>query len=293
MIFRAIRPVMASSASCIRTRHIYRRVDVASVAAISGRTTPRTLSMATWASSHEIPANTSTHDYDRIPPDVASLIEEYTQKKQTSSSLQTLMKTGRGDYLGKDGEPRQTQAFLGRMGQRLAKQRILMQDACFLRQEIPIRLAHRIRDLDRVPMMRDMPSVQTVKGIYVQSFLEMVDFPEIKTPEQEQEFARMLGTLYTKHANGKLMIQLCCRCVVVVAVLVMYEYASTILLSLWILPLLSTLANVIIIHLFTHPFTPQPLSSIGKNGPRCLSTPRGCPIGTRAGFGRNRFFVGV
>ena len=42
-----------------------------------------------------------------------------------------------------------------------------------------------------------------VKGIYVQSFLEMVDFPEIKTPEEEQEFARMLETLYTKHANGK------------------------------------------------------------------------------------------
>jgi hypothetical protein len=26
-------------------------------------------------------------------------------------------------------------------------------------------------------MMRDVPSVQTVKGIYVQSFLEVVDFP--------------------------------------------------------------------------------------------------------------------
>ena len=113
------------------------------------------------------------------------------------------MKTGRGDYLGEDGAPRQTQAFLGRMGQRLATQRILIQDACFLRQEIPIRLAHRIRDLDRVPMMRDMPSVQTVKGIYVQSFLEMIDFPEIQTPEEEQKCARMLETLYTKHANGK------------------------------------------------------------------------------------------
>jgi hypothetical protein len=131
---------------------------------------------------------------------VASLIEEYTKKKQTCASLQSLMKTGRGDNL--DGT-RQTEAFLGRMGQRLATQRILIQDACFLRQEIPIRLAHRIRDLDRVPMMRDMPSVQTVKGIYVQSFLEMVDFPVIQTPEDEQEFAGLLETLYTKHANGK------------------------------------------------------------------------------------------
>jgi hypothetical protein len=193
------------------------RMGVA-VAVNSGRTAStlkktRALSTATWASSYEQPANTDTHTYDRIPPDVASLIEEYTQKKQTCASLQTLMKTGRGDYLGKDGEKRQSAAFLGRMGQRLATQRILIQDACFLRQEIPIRLAHRIRDLDRVPMMRDMPSVQTVKGIYVQSFLEMVDFPEIKTPKEEQEFARMLETLYTKHANGKLIIQYshCCN----------------------------------------------------------------------------------
>jgi hypothetical protein len=168
----------------------------------------RTLSTATWASSYEPPT------YDRIPHDVASLIEEYTQKKQTCASLQTLMETGRGDYLGKGdgGAARQTEAFLGRMGQRLATQRILIQDACFLRQEIPIRLAHRIRDLDRVPMMRDMPSVQAVKGIYVNSFLEMVDFPEITTPEEEQKFARMLGTLYTKHANGKLVdtVSRCC-----------------------------------------------------------------------------------
>jgi hypothetical protein len=197
MILRAIN---VASSACIRTRtrHMPHRVGVAVNIA---RTT--SMSTASWSSSYELPAN--NHTYDRIPHDVASLIEEYTQRKQTCASLQTLMKTGRGDDLGKDGAPRQTAAFLGRMGQRLATQRILIKDACFLRQEIPIRLAHRIRDLDRVPMMRDMPSVQTVKGIYVQSFLEMVDFPEITTPDQEQEFARMLGTLYTKHSNGKLV----------------------------------------------------------------------------------------
>jgi hypothetical protein len=166
-------PVASSALTCIRTR-AHHRVGVA--VAVSGSTTsltpttttttPRTLSTASWASSYTPPP--PDHTYDKIPPDVASLIEEYTQKKQTCASLQTLMKTGRGENLGK-GEALQTEAFLGRMGQRLATQRILIQDACFLRQEIPIRLAHRIRDLDRVPMMRDMPSVQTVKGIYVKS----------------------------------------------------------------------------------------------------------------------------
>lgn len=202
MILRAIRPL--ASSACIRRTLAHQRRGVA--VAVSGRTTksttPRTLSTATWASSYELTSN--NHTYDKIPPDVAYLIEEYTQKKQTCASLQTLMKTGRGGHLSEEeGAARQTQAFLGRMGQRLATQRILIQDACFLRQEIPIRLAHRIRDLDRVPMMRDMPSVQMVKGIYVQSFLEMIEFPVIYTPEQEQEFARMLETLYTKHANGE------------------------------------------------------------------------------------------
>jgi hypothetical protein len=210
MILRAIN---TASSACIRTRtgHMPHRLGVAANIAISS-TTPRTLSTATWSSSYELPTN--NHTYDRIPHDVASLIEEYTQKRQTCASLQTLMETG----MGKDGAARQSSAFLGRMGQRLATQRILIQDACFLRQEIPIRLAHRIRDLDRVPMMRDMPSVQTVKGIYVQSFLEMVDFPVIETPDQEQEFARMLGTLYTKHSNGKIVdtvfsllsVMICC-----------------------------------------------------------------------------------
>jgi pyruvate dehydrogenase kinase 2/3/4 len=183
--------------------------------AATGRTTPQT--SRTWSTAAETSTLTSesdlsAHCHDRIPDDVADLIEEYTKKKQTCASLQTLMKTGRGESLSGHTTntdkpnlttPQQTQtpAFLGRMGQRLATQRIIMQDADFLRQEIPIRLAHRIRDLDRVPMMRDMPSVQAVKGIYVQSFLEMVDFPVINTVQEEQEFASMLEALYVKHAN--------------------------------------------------------------------------------------------
>jgi pyruvate dehydrogenase kinase 2/3/4 len=137
--------------------------------------------------------------YDVISPAVTSRIEEYTQREQTSASLQTLMKTGRGEYLGK-AYP-QSQAFMGRMGQRLATQRILLQDAAFLREEIPIRLAHRILDLDRVPMMRDMPSVIAVKNVYANSFMEMTNFPKIQSIYEEEAFAAMLESLYSKHAN--------------------------------------------------------------------------------------------
>jgi hypothetical protein len=42
--------------------------------------------------------------------------------------------------------------------------------ASFLRRELPIRLAHRIQDLERVPYMSGMPSVINVKKLYTQSF---------------------------------------------------------------------------------------------------------------------------
>ena len=41
-----------------------------------------------------------------------------------------------------------------------SRERIFMQMANFIRHEMPIWLVQRIRDLDCVPMMKDMPSVQ-------------------------------------------------------------------------------------------------------------------------------------
>jgi pyruvate dehydrogenase kinase 2/3/4 len=74
--------------------------------------------------------------------------------------------------------------------------------AGFLRHELPIRLAHRIEDLDNVPMMRDMPSVQTVKATYINSLLELVDFEEhISSPALEAEFSVLLQGLYQNHAD--------------------------------------------------------------------------------------------
>ena len=51
-----------------------------------------------------------------------------------------------------------------------------MQVASFLRRELPIRLAHRIQDLQKVPLMKDMESVKVVKQLYIQSFLDLVEF---------------------------------------------------------------------------------------------------------------------
>ena len=63
-------------------------------------------------------------------------------------------------------------------------------------------MAHRIEDLDQVPMMRDMPSVQAVKAIYINSMLELIDFEEhIYSPMLEEEFAVLLEALFQNHSN--------------------------------------------------------------------------------------------
>jgi Mitochondrial branched-chain alpha-ketoacid dehydrogenase kinase len=88
-------------------------------------------------------------------------------------------------------------------GERGEQQKNLAQQlGSFVRQEIPVRLAHRIQDLDEVPSMRDMPSVQNVKGIYVNSFLELLDSPgTLDSPQDENDFARLLHKLYENHSS--------------------------------------------------------------------------------------------
>jgi pyruvate dehydrogenase kinase 2/3/4 len=127
---------------------------------------------------------------------VAELVQEYAKKNQTSASLETLMKTGRGELLGKTYT--EDTSYLNK---HMRTKRILMQVASFIRKEMPIRLACRIQDLDQVPMMRDMPSVQAVKDIYIQSFLELIEQPKIRTPQDERAFASLLENLSTKHSN--------------------------------------------------------------------------------------------
>lgn len=135
-------------------------------------------------------------NYSTLDDHVAELVQEYAKKNQTSASLETLMRTGRGELLGKTYK--EDTSYLDK---HMATERILMQVASFIRKEMPIRLACRIQDLDQVPMMRDMPSVQAVKNTYIQSFLELIEQPKIRTPQHEQAFAGLLENLYIKHSN--------------------------------------------------------------------------------------------
>jgi pyruvate dehydrogenase kinase 2/3/4 len=122
--------------------------------------------------------------------DVSDLINEYASREQTPISLLDLMSIHTT-----------TSPSLGRLGQRLVHERTLMNMADLLQEELPVRLAHRIQDLDSIHMLRDMPSVQQVKSIYISSFLEILQAPQAESPQLEQEFGMLLQNLYHKHSN--------------------------------------------------------------------------------------------
>ncbi len=76
------------------------------------------------------------------------------------------------------------------------------QVAGFLRHELPIRLAHRIQDLERVPFMKEMKSVQQVKELYITSLMELISIDKnISNLQDEEDFAVMLEGIYERHAS--------------------------------------------------------------------------------------------
>ena len=134
--------------------------------------------------------------FEGVPDDVSELINKHANMPQTSVSLQALMRTGRGEYLHKTFEG------VDNVDQHSATNLVLIQVASFLRRELPIRLAHRIQDLEGVPLMREMSSVKEVKELYVKSFLELVDFDEkISNADQEAAFSRLIESIYERHSR--------------------------------------------------------------------------------------------
>lgn len=68
-------------------------------------------------------------------------------------------------------------------------------------------MAHRIQDLERVPHLKDMPSVKEVKQLYTDSLLQLTKFPEkIQTPQQEEDFAVLVEGIYERHS--KVLVQM-------------------------------------------------------------------------------------
>lgn len=85
-------------------------------------------------------------NFQNFNPALEKEVLLYSNKKQTPVSLRSLMETGKGDRL-----EHFDQLMKGRytqQGQPQASQRILIQVACFLHRELPIRLAQRAVKLE-------------------------------------------------------------------------------------------------------------------------------------------------
>jgi len=121
------------------------------------------------------------------------MVEDEAARLQTSVSLQDLMKTGRGERLDMfDAETRERHG---------ATDLVLIQVAGFLKHELPIRLAHRVQDLERVPLFEEMQSVRDVRDLYIKSIIELSNFGDLETPEQEERFAKLVETIYQRHSS--------------------------------------------------------------------------------------------
>ena len=72
-------------------------------------------------------------------------IDLYSKKKQTTVSLKTLMDSGLGNNLN-------TFQYGAMQKSQRASDKVLMQVACFLHRELPVRLAHRATKLEGTPI---------------------------------------------------------------------------------------------------------------------------------------------
>ncbi|EJK65232.1 hypothetical protein THAOC_13938 [Thalassiosira oceanica] len=166
-------------------------------------TATRLFSTATSSSQQAVDCLSLPHD----SPEVMKLVQRQASKPQTSASLETLMKTGRGEYLHKMGGTHgERYAGISTEDESEATPLVLTQVASFLRRELPIRLARRIEDLSRVPLLQDMRSVQQVRELYTTSFLEILSMDKHppsreRQGEWEERFAQVLENVYERHSS--------------------------------------------------------------------------------------------
>lgn len=131
--------------------------------------------------------------------------------------MKMLLDTGTGRLLGKeDGNWRQAPDLPADMGavdgddrRRMARRQI----ASFLRRELPVRFAHRARELSlsRVPYgLGNMPAIQEVKRWYEQSFDEVmaIDPELLEAPgaDGDEAFRNLLDGIYRRHQDTLVMV---------------------------------------------------------------------------------------
>lgn len=116
---------------------------------------------------------------ETVSSSVVADIYKYSFKKQTGVSLKYMMAHG--------AHP---------------TERNLLLSAQFLHQELPIRLAHRVAELENLPFGLSTKSpVLKVRDWYVDSFQDIRAFPPILTKTDELNFTEMISQIKSRHNN--------------------------------------------------------------------------------------------
>lgn len=77
-----------------------------------------------------------------------------------------------------------------------------MKSARYLQAEIPVRIAHRIRDFQNLPfIVACNPYLIEVQNLYLNSFHKLMDLPTISSDEEEVEFTNLLSRLVDEHVH--------------------------------------------------------------------------------------------
>lgn len=81
-------------------------------------------------------------------------------------------------------------------------ERQLILSAQFLHNELPVRLAHRVAELENLPYgLSAKPHVLKVRDWYVESFKELRNFPKVKDVQDEEKLTALLRNIYSRHQN--------------------------------------------------------------------------------------------
>ncbi|KAI7845283.1 hypothetical protein COHA_001126 [Chlorella ohadii] len=116
---------------------------------------------------------------DHFPRELVDDIFAFALKKQTGVSLKYMLDFG--------AKPIERQLILS---------------AQFLHNELPVRLSHRVAELENLPYgLSAKPHVLKVRDWYVESFRELRGFPKVKDASDELQFTRLLQHIYRRHAN--------------------------------------------------------------------------------------------
>lgn len=116
---------------------------------------------------------------DSAPREVVDDIYSSALKKQTGVSLKYMLDFGQNPI-----------------------ERQLMISAQFLHKELPVRLAHRVAELENLPFGLSAKSpVLKVRDWYVESFKELRNFKPIRDAESELKFTHLLRHIYHRHRN--------------------------------------------------------------------------------------------